>query len=172
MRLDVVGDVDPLSVQGPSFTIPAYPGRDEVGRELDNEVNKRKRKAAKKREAASSKRRQSSERSGSRFSASRGSARASVGLSPAAQRLLNSTPGRSKGGFGDSQLRKSYTVRPSSSSRQHSSGSGGGSSRRSGSTSTARSSSGATPVAAAAAGLEGAPLLPQGASVTDNLLNL
>jgi hypothetical protein len=171
MRLDGLGDIDPVSMRGPSFTIAANPGRDEVGRSLDNEVSKKKRKAAAKWEAESTKRRPSSHRSGSRTLRA-SSARGRVGLSPAAQRLLNSTPGRSKSGFGDSQLRQSYTVRPASSSRQRHSGGGSGSSRRPSSTSSVRSGgSGATPVLAGA-GAAGAPVPPQNVSVTDNLLNL
>lgn len=141
--------------------ITDMPSREEVGRELDAKVTRKKQAAA----AAKSKRsarRPSSGRSGTiGFSASR---RSSVGLSPAAQRLLNSTPGRSRssGGVMD-DLRRSYTSKKPGSSR---STRPSPNSRHAISSSNVRSSA-RSPSVEGDRATTGVP-----SSVTDNLLNI
>jgi len=155
---------------GPSYTVPDTPLREELGRELDATVNRKKQQAADVREEASrARRRQRSQRSsrgadgGRAATLSAHALRASsVGLSPAARQLLRRSGATPRRGS-DSQLRQSY-ARPASTSRSRqadgSASSSSSSSRRPRSVSRAPSTASAAALRAEnAAG-----------SVTDNLL--
>lgn len=190
LRLD--GD----DLRGPSFTIPGtallllsserfsvflrvisdvcgsvfaeVSNRDEVGRELDAKVARKKQATAAAKSKQSTRRPSSGRSATGGFSATR---RSSVGLSPAAQRLLNSTPGRSRSSGGAmSDLRRTYAsaaagTRPGSSSRSTRPPSRPTSGRPS---SSVRSGSGS----AASSVLEEASAGAGSSSVTDNLLNI
>ena len=151
---------------GPSFTVPDTPLREELGRELDATVNRKKRQAADVREEASrARRRQRSSRGadgGRAATLSAHALRASrVGLSPAARQLLRRSGATPRRGS-DSQLRQSY-ARPASASHSR---------QADGSASASSSSRRPCGVSRASSAASAATLRAENAagSVTDNLL--
>ena len=144
--------------------------REEVGRELDAKVARKKQAAAAAKSKESTRRPSSGRSATGGFSATR---RSTVGLSPAAQRLLNSTPGRSRSSGGAmSDLRRTYaaaaaTTRPGSSSRSMRPVSSSTSGRPS--SSVRSGTDGAVLVSSVC---EGASATGGSSSVTDNLLNI